>query len=163
MKKAAEASKVRFVDLFTPTLHHFTMGKEPLTINGVHLNEQGHRMLGELIAKEFCGASAIDALGDLQPLRQAVSDKNGHWFHRYRATDGNDVWGSRSTLAFVDGQNNFEVLQHELVQLDVMTANRDQVVWAVAQGEARVPDDSNVPAPIEVKTNLDQPPKAGRG
>ena len=161
MKQAAESAGIRFVDLFTPTLHHFSMTKEALTINGVHLNEAGNRMLGKLIAKEFCGAAAIDGLGDLEPLHQAVVDKNWHWFNRYRATDGNDVWGSRSTLAFVDGQNNFEVLQHELVQLDVMTANRDRAVWAAVLGESHVVDDSSVPSAIEVKTNLDQPQNQG--
>ena len=33
-------------------------------------------------------------------------DKNWHWFNRYRATDGNDVWGGRSHLRFTDGQTN---------------------------------------------------------
>src|SRR3546814_13660604 len=46
-------------------------------------------------------------------LRQAVLSKNGRWFNRYRATDGNDVWGGRSTL-----HGNFETLQRELVMLD---------------------------------------------
>ena len=38
------------------------------------------------------------------------------------ATDGNDIWGGRSTLTFVDGQSNAEVLKHELTMLDVMTS-----------------------------------------
>ena len=54
----------------------------------------------------------------LEAVRTAVLDKNWHWFNRFRATDGNDVWGTRSVLAFTDGQTNGEVLQHELTQLD---------------------------------------------
>ena len=61
------------------------------------------------------------------------------------------------TLEFTDGQTNYEVLQRELVQLDVMTANRDRVVWAAAAGETIEPDDSNVPEPIEVVSNLAEP------
>ena len=57
-------------------------------------------------------------------------------------------------LSFVDGQTNAEVLQHELVMLDVMTANRDKRVWAVANGSDIKVDDSNVPAPIPVKSNV---------
>ena len=90
----------------------------------------------------------------LEPLRQAVLDKNWHWFNRYRATDGNDIWGSRSKLRFVDDQANGLVLQHELVMLDVMTANRDQHIWKVAQGKKSKVDDSNVPAPIKVISNV---------
>ena len=85
-------------------------------------------------------------------MREAVLDKNWHWHNRFRATDGNDVWGSRSTLAFVDGQTNYEVLAARTAQLDLMTANRDAVIWGAAQGEPSSPDDSNVPRPIEVIT-----------
>ena len=37
--------------------------------------------------------------------------------------------------------------------LDVMTANRDKRIWAVAQGKDLVVDDSNTPPFIPVKTN----------
>ena len=68
-------------------------------------------------------------------LRQAVLDKNFHWFNRYRTTDGYSIYGGRADLKFVDGQTNREVMQREMEVLDVMTANRDKRVWAVAQGE----------------------------
>ena len=57
-------------------------------------------------------------------------DKNLHWWNRYRASDGNDIWGGRSKLTFVNDQTNADVLQPELLMLDVMTANRDEVIWA---------------------------------
>ena len=62
-------------------------------------------------------------------------DKNFHWFNRYRTTDGYSIYGGRADLKFVGGQTNREVVQRELEVLDVMTANRDKAVWAVAQGE----------------------------
>lgn len=161
MEKAAEETGVKFVDLFTPTLHHFSMDTGAQTINGVHLNSAGNRVAGEVIAEALLGyAPSVDeAL--LEGVRSAVLDKNWHWFSRYRATDGNDVWGSRASLAFTDGQTNREVLQNELVQLDVMTANRDKVVWAAARGEKIAPDDSAVPPAVEVISNLDQPQEQG--
>jgi len=58
------------------------------------------------------------------------------------------VWGTRSTLAFSDGQTNGEVLQHELSMLDVMTANRDEHIWARITGSDKKIDDSNVPKPV---------------
>jgi hypothetical protein len=58
-----------------------------------------------------------------------------HWYQRYHASDGNDVWGGRSTLAFTDGQTNGEVLAARTdSMLDVMTANRDPRVGRVSKG-----------------------------
>jgi hypothetical protein len=151
---AAKQAGVEFVDLYHPTLALFQKASQPLTINGAHLNEEGNRLLAEIIAGALL-KKEVKANLTLNPLRKAVLDKNWHWFNRYRATDGNDIWGGRSKLRFVDDQSNAKVLQHELVMLDVMTANRDQHIWKVAQGEkSKVVDDSNVPAPIKVISNV---------
>ena len=90
----------------------------------------------------------------IEKTRRAVVNKNWHWFNRYRATDGNDVWGGRSHLKFTKGQTNRVVLQHELVQLDIMSANRDKVIWAATAGKTVKPNDSNVPPSIIVATNI---------
>src|SRR5262249_27636443 len=55
---------------------------------------------------------------------------------------------------FTNGQSNAEVLQPELVMLDVMTANRDERVWAAAAGKDKKVDDSNVPKPVPVISNV---------
>lgn len=150
---AAKEAGVAFVDLFHPSLELFSKSSHPLTINGVHLSEEGNRQLAEVIAGQLLGKS-IARSPLLESLRQAVLDKNLHWWNRYRASDGNDVWGSRSTLKFVNDQSNADVLQPELVMLDVMTANRDEVVWARADGKDKVVDDSNVPKPVPVISNV---------
>ncbi len=150
---AAKEAGVAFVDLFHPSLELFKAARAPLTINGVHLTEEGNRQLAEVIAKALFGKS-VSASGSMETLRAAVLEKDEHWNNRYRSRDGNDVWGSRSTLSFVDGQNNAVVLQHEQTMLDVMTANRDARVWARAQGKDIKIDDSNVPRPIPVVSNV---------
>ncbi len=150
---AARQSGVQFVDLFNPTLALFQESSQILTINGAHLNEEGNRRLAEIIAQALLNKEA-KATASLESLRQAVLDKNWHWFNRYRATDGNDIWGSRSKLRFVDDQSNAEVLMHELLMLDVMTANRDQRIWKLAAGKDVKVDDGNVPAPIKVVSNV---------
>ena len=124
-----------------------------MTINGVHLNELGNRHIAQIAAKALLGKS-VNAGKELEKLRNDVVDKNWHWFNRYRATDGNDVWGGRSGLRFVDGQSNADVLKHELKMLDVMTANRDPKIWATALGSNFKVDDSNVPAAVPVKSNI---------
>ena len=152
-KKAAEKADATFVDLYTPTLNLYETTDEPLTLNGIHLNGIGYRKLADVIAAQLAG-KAVDSGNSLTMVYEAVEDKNWHWHNRYRATDGNDIWGSRSTLSFVDGQTNADVLVHELKMLDLMTANRDPVIWAAVDGESIEPDDSNVPAPVVVKTNV---------
>lgn len=172
MAKVAAEKDVVFVDLFEGTRKLYESSEEPLTVNGVHLNEEGNRLVAQLITEELTGSVPDMNEKDLKKLRLAVVNKNGRWFNRYRATDGNDVWGSRSNL-----HGNFETLQHELNMLDVMTANRDRRIWKLAKGgeeisvsyeQAEDPfwaaweawdtdtgiDDSNVPEPQEVKTNF---------
>ena len=155
VREVAEINSVPFVDLFDASKRLFSRADEPLTINGIHLTSEGNRQIAEVIIRELYGRVPSASDERLEAVRQAVVDKNWHWFNRYRATDGNDVWGSRSSLTFND-QTNFEVLQHELVQLDIMTANRDPVIWAAARGEELTVDDSNVPPPVPVESNLDE-------
>jgi putative membrane-bound dehydrogenase-like protein len=150
---AAKEAGVAFVDLYHPTLELFKNAKSPLTINGAHLSEEGNRQLAGVIATALFG-KPVTASAEMAALREAVRDKEIHWHNRYHASDGNDVWGSRSTLKFVDGQSNAEVLQHELSMLDVMTANRDERVWARAQGGDKAIDDSNVPKAVPVVSNI---------
>ena len=38
--------------------------------------------------------------------------------------------------------------------LDVMTANRDKAIWAAAEGKKIEIDDSNVPPPVKVISNV---------
>lgn len=150
---AAKEAGVAFVDLFHPSLDLYNKSARSLTINGVHLSEEGNRQLAEVIARELFGRT-VSSSRSLESLRQAVLDKNLHWWNRYRASDGNDTWGSRSNLKFVNGQSNADVLQHELVMLDVMTANRDEVLWARAAGKDKAVDDRNVPKPVPVVSNV---------
>ena len=118
----------------------------------------------------------------LSRLRQAVVDKDFHWFNRYRVTDGYSTYGDRAFLNFVRGTpsnvnanvlsktakedvlpTNYEVLQRELPILDVMTANRDRRIWAIARGaDAKADpkiDDSDTPA---VHRRQDELPAACR-
>jgi putative heme-binding domain-containing protein len=155
MAEVAKANRVPFVDLFHRTRAVYGKGGRPLTINGVHLNEDGNRAVAEIIDRDLF-AQPAEGQPDprlLSRLRQAVVDKNFYWVNRYRTVDGYNVFGGRSYLRYTDGISNREVMQREMEMLDVMTANRDRRVWAVAQGKDLEVDDSNTPPTIPVKTN----------
>ena len=152
-RKAAEETGATFVDLFTPTMQLFQTATQSYTVNGIHLNGDGYQQLAGIMSQALTGKPA-PAAKELENLYAAVGEKNWHWHNRYHATDGNDIWGGRSTLKFVDGQSNAEVLKHELVMLDVMTANRDKAIWAAAQGKQYTVNDDNVPPPVKVISNV---------
>lgn len=153
-QRAAAANGVGFVDVFTPTEKLYAENDGPLTINGVHLNAEGYRLLGEVIGEAILGQTIAASEEALGAVRASVLDKNHKWHKRYRAVDGNDVWGGRSTLKFVNDQTNAEVLQRELIMLDVKTANRDPQIWARARGSELEVNDGNVPDPIPVESNV---------
>lgn len=147
--EVAKDKGVPHVDLFTASQAWYEAASEPLTINGIHLEDKGNRQLAQHLTTEVLKKSPqLDEAG-LERLREAVMEKDRHWFNRYRAASGNDVWGSRSVQ---DG--NHATLNRELLMLDVMTANRDQQVWARAKGNDFVVDDSNVPEPVKVGTHI---------
>lgn len=157
MAKVCQAEKVAFVDLFHPTQELYRTANTPLTMNGVHLLEHGNRQLAAVIdAALFGGPQRVDE-ARLSKIREAVLERNLYWFSRYRVVDGYNVYGGRSKLAWF-GQSNADVMRREMEIFDVMTANRDRRVWAVAQGQDdyQVTDD-NLPSLIPVQTNKPGP------
>jgi putative heme-binding domain-containing protein len=166
MAEIANANKVPFVDLLHPTKTLYAKEAKPLTINGIHLTDRGNELLAQVIG----GALFVE---DSQPvrekqavekLRQAVLDKNFYWFHRYRTVDGYNVYGGRSFEKY-NGQTNRVVMDREMEILDIMTANRDRRIWAIAaSGGREFPDvdDSNTPPFIPTTTNKPGPLPGGR-
>jgi glucose/arabinose dehydrogenase len=130
-----------------------------MTINGIHLNERGNKLLAPVIVRALFPQPPPVQPGaaTLEKLRAAVLDKNFYWFHRHRTVDGYNVYGGRSQMKYVDGVSNWDVHQREMQMLDVMTANRDRRIWALAQGKDLAVDDSNAPPSIPVKSNKPGP------
>jgi glucose/arabinose dehydrogenase/azurin len=158
MAEVARANGVQFVDLFQPSRDLFAAAKRnnPLTVNGAYLTEEGDRQLAPVLFRSLFGEAP--PTGNLGKLRAAVNDKNAEWHARYRTIDGYNVYGGRSKLSYESGKggpkvSNFQVMQEEMSQRDVLTANRDRRVWAVAGGGDLKVDDSNLPPVTEVKSN----------
>lgn len=164
MAEVAKVKEVVFVDLFAPSQALYNSNDQPLTINGIHLNELGDfHIAAAAEASLFPGrTTAVRDPKSLEPLRQAVVDKNFYWFHRYRTTDGYSVYGDRAFLRFTGGQSNYEVGQRELEVLDLQTSNRDQRVWDIAQGKKVEFAETNLPEFIPVVTNKPGPLPGGQ-
>lgn len=170
MGEVAKAYNVQFVDLFTPTLQAFSSG-QPHTINGVHLNPAGESLVASIAETGLFpnGPMIKRDAAALEKLRAAVLDKNFYWYNRYRVTDGYSTYGDRAFLKFAegpggygDGLSNYSVGQRELDVLDTLTANRDKVIWATAQGKPAKADDSKLPEFIPVISNKPGPLEGGK-
>lgn len=159
MKKVAAATGVAFVDLFTPTKALFDETAEHLTINGVHLNEEGDRRVAPLIDLGLFGAPGAPTGATPEPLKTAIADKNFHWFHRYRAVNGYSIYGTRGSAGSDGTYRNRDVMERERAILDEMCANRDRRIWMIAQGQnvPDVVDDTNTLPFFQPKTNVGIP------
>ncbi len=156
MREVAAKHGVAFADVFQPTLRLFAENKDPLTINGVHLNPAGEAAFAPILDRALFGENGPRRTVN-ESLRTAIADKNFHWYHRYRIVDSYYVYGGRSGLKFADGaQTNRDVMEREREVLDVMAANRDQRVWTLARdGGASGPvNDSNLPQFLPVVTSF---------
>ncbi len=149
MAEVAKANGVAFVDLFSASKELFAKAAHPLTINGIHLTEEGDQLLAPVQFKAIFGAEAPStADASLAPLRAAILEKNTQWHHRYRTVDQFNIFGGRSRIAY-EGVTNAHVLGQELAQRDVKTANRDVAVWAAAKGKKHEVKDDNLP-PVDL-------------
>jgi hypothetical protein len=154
IEEVAKANQVPFVDAFNPSLRleaEAAARGRSLTINGFLLSDEGDRLLAPVLFEGLFGEKP--PAGDMEKLRSAVNEKNWQWHQRYRTVDGYNVFGGRSKLAWF-GQSNADVMMREMEIFDVMTANRDARVIAVAKGGDLVVKDDNIPPQLEVKTNI---------
>jgi hypothetical protein len=156
LREVAAEAGVAFADVFTPTLGLFAETEQRLTLNGCHLNDDGYRLFAPMFVKALTGQTAKGPVNE-QVLSE-VSDKNFHWWHRYRAVNGFSIYGKRGE-AGMDGAGKYrnrEVMERERAILDQMTANRDQRIWKLTSGQdvAATVDDSNTLPFLEVKPML---------
>jgi glucose/arabinose dehydrogenase/lysophospholipase L1-like esterase len=160
MAEVAQANGVPFVDLFRLSQRLYAQAagqKQSLTFNTFHLTEAGDRALAPEIFQALFGEKP--AAARLDKLRAAVLDKNVEWHARYRTVDGYNVYGGRSQLTFPKAGrgseliSNFDVMQDEMSQRDVKTANRDRRIWAVAKGGDLNVDDSKLPPVKTLESN----------
>ncbi len=160
MAEVAKANGIPFVDLFSVSQRLYAQAAkqgQSLTFNTLHLTEAGNKALApEIFQTVF--EQKLPA-GNLAKLRAAINDKNAEWHARYRTVDGYNVYGGRSKLEFPkagkDSEkiSNYAVMQDEMSQRDVKTANRDKRVWAVAKGGDLKVDDSNLPPVKALESN----------
>lgn len=150
IQRVAKQAGVPFVDLFTPTEKLIAASAEPLTTNGIHLNDAGYRALAEILDTALFGSVAQQRTIDLERLRAEIAEKNLQFFYDYRAVNGFYIYGGR--------KNPFGVVNFpaEFEKLRKMTAVRDERIWNVAQGKpvSQEIDDSQTGQLVDIETNF---------
>jgi putative heme-binding domain-containing protein len=132
------------VDLFAATEASFSHRAARYTINGVHLNEQGDRMVAEILDQAMFGSDHPRRLptgefdwSQLEPIRQWVNEKSWVHLQDYRMLNGWYVYGGRRTW-------DTETFPAEYRKIRQMVAVRDQYLWDLVSGQpvSAQPDDS---------------------
>jgi putative heme-binding domain-containing protein len=131
VKAVAEKRKLAYVDLYVPTAESFA--REPgaqYTINGVHENEKGDKLIGELLDLALFDSSnpAVNDKAHFEKLRAAIIEKSWMNAQDYRMVNGWYVYGGRRTW-------DTETFPREYVKLRNMVHNRDKHIWDIAQGK----------------------------
>lgn len=150
MKEAAAKANVLFVDLFAPSKKEMAASKQKWTINGVHLNEYGDEQLAQIMEQGLFGDHVNKDKGYLAKLKAEVNEKSLQFWYDHRAVNGFYIYGGRKAPF---GVVNFPA---EFAKLRRMIAQRDERIWAVAQGKS-VPekiDDSETGEFTKIETNF---------
>lgn len=126
MEEVAKENHVLFVDAFTPSKKWYGETKEPLTIDGSQLNEEGYKKLGSLLVDQIFGKASPKAEANRQLVHAAVKEKNWMWLNDYKIPNGVHVYGRRYDPY---GPDNYPA---EIEKIREMTAVRDSAVWLAA-------------------------------
>ncbi len=150
MKKVAEAQKVTFVDLFTPSKALLDDPKSNLTINGIHLTEDGDAELATILNEALFGKGEQIDSALLARVKKEVAEKNKQFFYDYRAVNGFYIYGGRKKPF---GVVNFPA---EFAKLRAMVDVRDHRIWDAARGELLPEkiDDSKTGELLPIETNF---------
>lgn len=131
MARVATQNDVAFVDLFTPTLALMAQNGSPMTINGIHVNDNGDRIVARLLMDKLGFSAGLRVAGPadvkrLATLREIIRDKNQQFFYRWRPVNAEYVVGRRVEPF---GSVNFP---GEMQQWDAIVAKDDRRIWRQA-------------------------------
>jgi len=119
ISQVAKEQKLGFIDIYKPTRSKMrAMSK--MTVNGVHLNDRGQRLLAEELTRQRYQPA-------FENLRRMIVEKNRLFFLRWRPVNAEYVFGRR--------KKPFGVLTYppEMEKLDAMATELDRNIWAEAK------------------------------
>lgn len=123
MERVAADLDIPFLDLFGPS-SAWIGSADSLTTNGIHLNDYGYLKVSEWLAKTLnFPVHKWEDSDASRSLREAISIKNQHFFYRFKAQNGEYIYGRRKEWA--GGQE----LNQESIMIDEMVHRLDSLIW----------------------------------
>ena len=137
MADVAKQLNISFIDLYEPT-SVLGSAADSITINGIHLNDKGYKAVSEIIAKglNFKVSSWKDE-PDFSELKKTIDYKNQHFFYRFRAVNGEYIYGSRKE-PWVQPAGGPVYFPSEFKKLDQMVLGLDSIIWAGSKSSSAI-------------------------
>ncbi|MEI9893503.1 MAG: GDSL-type esterase/lipase family protein [Chthoniobacter sp.] len=147
LAKERAGTFVSLGELASALAEHLPGPQPAMTDNGIHLNDLGYNVLGNVVSNEL--GWATDSVPSAA-LRPAVIRKNELFFHRWRPANSTYLFGFRK---HEQGQNAKEIPEFDPL-IEAADAEIDRLKKAGAQAQA-----SGQPAPV-APISRDQRPRA---
>ncbi len=148
MDEVARAESVIFSNL-SGERDPFNLNSFPKKHRKSLLKPFPYTKISRKISTDLFGSSGLPSSATNPSIYHAVREKNWHWEKYYKIPNGVHVYGRRHNPF---GPKNYPA---ELKKLEQMTGNRDQAIWAAAQGKSfdlAAADAKTITLP-EIKTN----------
>lgn len=132
MQEVCDQLSIPFVDILGAT-RKLQEGKDSITINGIHLNDQGYKAVSEIIASSL-GLPVSSWAGEqsLFDLKKLIDQKNNQFFYLYRAVNSEYIVGRRKE-PWVQPAGGPISYPSEMAKLQTMVNRLDSVVWSEAK------------------------------
>lgn len=157
LERVAKKNGVTFIDLFTTTKALYAKAKQPLTTAGFIPNEEGYKLVAEILADGLYGPQKHVSSADYKLLREAVLQKEWFWSNDYHLVNGVHSHGQRYNPF---GPQNYP---DEVKKTRELAAIRDRLILDIAAGKKKdlVVDDSGTHPLPPVPTNYQPSVKNG--
>src|SRR5690625_2138804 len=118
--------QISFINLYEPSKRLMGQESEPLTTNGIHLNEAGYEKMSEHMARALgLSESSWNETPYTKDLKKVIAQKNQLFFYLNRPVNGEYSYGSRN-----DWPGAAPPFPAEFEELGGMVQQMDSTIWA---------------------------------
>jgi lysophospholipase L1-like esterase len=136
IKKMAASLGLSYIDVYYP-LKEFSKTRT-LTSNGIHLTDEGQKLMATIIANELGLHQAFSV--KFEPLRQEVLKKNVLWFNYWRPGNWAFLYGDRMTVPFSHDwvDKNKRIFPEEMKAFEKLMQDAENQIAAGQEKAARI-------------------------
>jgi GDSL-like lipase/acylhydrolase family protein len=145
LRPIAQQRRLTFIDLFIP-LKDTISATQPLTRDGLHLNDHGHWLAAQEIVRQlglrvpsnarFAGSGEALAPMRVEQVRQAIVQKNQFWFNYWRPMNWAFLHGDRTDQPSSRDHRNPKIrwFPEELEKFQTLIQGKEEEIMTLAKG-----------------------------